>query len=297
MSKPDLKDPRKLYHTEEFPKQQQDTPALQSEMRPKPDCGEETYEGHGLLLDRKALVTGGDSGIGRAAAIAFAREGADVAIQYFPGEDSDAKEVAEYIEKAGRKAVLLPYDFRDEKAPQEVVDRVVEELGGLDTMVLNAGQQIAHKKIDDLPVQQIRDSFEVNVVAMLALVKAAKPHIPAGGAIVTTTSVQAFNPSSQLLDYAATKAAIANFTINLAQQLIEDGIRVNGVAPGPIWTPIQLDHGQPEEAIPEFGQKSLMSRAGQPAELAPTYVLLASNLASYTTAQIYGVTGGEHINL
>ncbi|MHC3413369.1 SDR family NAD(P)-dependent oxidoreductase, partial [Pediococcus pentosaceus] len=154
MSKPDLKDPRKLYHTEEFPKQQQDTPALQSEMRPKPDCGEETYEGHGLLLDRKALVTGGDSGIGRAAAIAFAREGADVAIQYFPGEDSDAKEVAEYIEKAGRKAVLLPYDFRDEKAPQEVVDRVVEELGGLDTMVLNAGQQIAHKKIDDLPVQQ-----------------------------------------------------------------------------------------------------------------------------------------------
>ncbi|AVL02388.1 SDR family oxidoreductase [Pediococcus pentosaceus] len=297
MSKPDLKDPRKLYHTEEFPKQQQDTPALQSEMRPKPDCGEETYKGHGLLLDRKALVTGGDSGIGRAAAIAFAREGADVAIQYFPGEDSDAKEVAEYIEKAGRKAVLLPYDFRDEKAPQEVVDRVVEELGGLDTMVLNAGQQIAHKKIDDLPVQQIRDSFEVNVVAMLALVKAAKPHIPAGGAIVTTTSIQAFNPSSQLLDYAATKAAIANFTINLAQQLIEDGIRVNGVAPGPIWTPIQLDHGQPEEAIPEFGQKSLMGRAGQPAELAPTYVLLASNLASYTTAQIYGVTGGEHINL
>jgi NAD(P)-dependent dehydrogenase (short-subunit alcohol dehydrogenase family) len=297
MNKPDLKDPRKLYYTDKFPDQEQGTPALQDEMQPKPDCGEETYEGHGLLLNRKALVTGGDSGIGRAVAIAFAREGADVAIQYFPGEDTDAQEVADYIEKAGRKAVLLPCDFRDEKAPEEIIDQVVEKLGGLDTMVLNAAQQIAHAKIDDLPVQQIKDSLEINVVAMLALVKAAKPYLPAGGAIVTTTSVQAFNPSSHLLDYAATKAAIANLTINLGQQLIEDGIRVNGVAPGPIWTPLQLDNGQLEGAIPEFGQDSLMGRAGQPAELAPTYVFLASNLASYTTSQIYGVTGGEHINL
>jgi NAD(P)-dependent dehydrogenase (short-subunit alcohol dehydrogenase family) len=297
MNEPDLRDPRTMYYTEKFPQQQQETPALQSKMDPKPDCGEDTYVGHELLLNRKVLVTGGDSGIGRATAIAMAREGADVAIQYFPGEDEDAQEVADYIKKAGRRSLLLPYDFRDETAPQAVVDRVVAEFGGLDTLILNASQQIAHSKIEDLPIKQVKDSFEVNVVTMIALVKAAKPHLPAGGAIVTTTSIQAFNPSPQLLDYAATKAAIANLTINWGQQLIEDGIRVNGVAPGPIWTPIQLDHGQPEAKIPEFGQNSPMGRAGQPAELAPVYVFLASNLASYVTAQIYGVTGGEPINM
>lgn len=297
MNEPILKDPRELYHTGKFAKQDQDTPALQDEMTPEPDCGEETYEGSNLLENRRVLITGGDSGIGRAAAIAFAREGADVAIQFFPGEEQDAEEVAEYIKKAGRKALLLPYDLRDETAPQKIVDATVAEFGGLDTLVLNAAQQITQESIAKLPMEQVKDTFTVNIISMFALVQAAEPHLPAGSAIITTTSVQAFSPSAHLMDYAATKSAIASFTVSLAKQFAEKGIRVNGVAPGPIWTPLQLDQGQPEDALPEFGQKSLMGRAGQPAELAPVYVFLASNKASYVTAQIYGVTGGEAINL
>ncbi|WP_099225369.1 SDR family oxidoreductase [Listeria costaricensis] len=297
MTEPNLIDPRKLYETDGFPKQDQETPALQAKMTPKPDCGEESYVGTKQLENRRVLITGGDSGIGRAAAIAFAREGADIALHFFPGEERDAKEVAEYIQQAGRKAVLLPYDLREETAPKEIVQKAVEQLGGLDTLVLNAAQQISQPSIDELPIQQVKDTFTVNIIAMFALVKEAEPHLPAGGAIVTTTSVQAFHPSEHLLDYASTKAAIANFTIGLAKQFAPKGIRVNGVAPGPIWTPLQLDQGQPIDALPEFGQNSLLERAGQPAELAPVYVFLASNKASYVTAQIYGVTGGEAINL
>ncbi|MEY8445194.1 SDR family oxidoreductase [Enterococcus ratti] len=297
MTKPKLIDPRNQYYTEEFPKQDQETPALQKKMQPVPDCGEETYEGSQQLENRRVLITGGDSGIGRAVAIAFAREGADIALQFFPGEEEDAKQVASYIEQAGRKVVLLPYDLRKETAPNEIIQKVVTELGGLDTLVLNAGQQISCPAIEELSLEQVKDTFTINIIAMFALVKAAAPHLPAGGAIINTTSVQAFNPSEHLLDYAATKAAIANFTIGLAKQLAPKGIRVNGVAPGPIWTPLQLDKGQPQDSIPEFGQKSLLERAGQPAELAPVYVFLASNKASYVTAQIYGVTGGEAINL
>ena len=215
----------------------------------------------------------------------------------FPGEEKDAEEVAHYIEQAGRKAILLPYDLRDEAAPQEIVEKAVKGLGGLDTLVLNAAQQITRPSISELPFEQVKDTFMVNILSMFALVKAAEPHLPAGGAIVTTTSVQAFSPSAHLMDYAATKAAIASFTVSLAKQFAEKGIRVNGVAPGPIWTPLQLDHGQPQDQLPEFGQNSLLQRAGQPAELAPVYVFLASNKASYVTAQIYGVTGGEAINL
>ncbi len=213
------------------------------------------------------------------------------------GEEKDAEEVAKYVKDAGCKIVLLPFDLRDEQAPKEIIDKAVSELGGLDTMVLNAGQQISCQSIAELPLEQVKDTFMINIIAMFALVKEAVPHIPAGGAIVTTTSVQAFNPSEHLLDYAATKASIANFTIGLAKQLAPKGIRVNGVAPGPIWTPLQLDEGQPSDSIPEFGQQSLLERAGQPGELAPVYVFLASNKASYVTAQIYGVTGGEAINL
>lgn len=297
MDKPNLIDPRKLYHTGKFQKQNQDTPALQKKMRPVPDCGEETYEGSNQLENRRVLITGGDSGIGRATAIAYAREGADIALHFFPGEEKDAEEVANYIKKAGRKVVLLPYDLRKEAAPKEMIERTITELGSLDTLVLNAGQQISSQSIEELPIEQVKDTFMVNIIAMFAIVKEAVPHMPAGGAIVTTTSVQATNPSEHLLDYAATKAAIANFTIGLAKQLAPKGIRVNGVAPGPIWTPLQLDGGQPSDAIPEFGQDSLLERAGQPAELATIYVFLASNKASYVTAQIYGVTGGESINL
>ncbi|MCW6101955.1 SDR family oxidoreductase [Lactiplantibacillus plantarum] len=294
---PNLIDPRHIFYTDEFAKQDQTTPALQNQMQPQPDCGEESYQGHDELKDRRVLITGGDSGIGRAAAIAFAREGADIAIQFLPGEESDAQEVQHYIEQAGRKALLLPYDLRDEAAPKQLVKQVVDAFGGLDTLVLNAAQQIATEDYSELSMVQVRDTFTINIIAMMAIVKEAQGHLPPGSAIVTTTSVQAFNPSSQLIDYAATKAAIANYTINLSQVMAEHGVRVNGVAPGPIWTPLQLDHGQPKSAIPEFGQSSLMGRAGQPAELAPVYVFLASNKASYVTGQIYGVTGGEAINL
>lgn len=266
-------------------------------MTPRPDCGEESYVGSKKMENRRVLITGADSGIGRAAAIAFAREGADVAFQYFPGEEKDAKEVAELIEAAGRKAVLLPYDLRDEQAPKEIVAKAVAELNGLDTLVLNSAQQISQESIETLPIQQVKDTFTINIISMFAIVQEAVSHLPAGSSIITTTSVQAFNPSDNLMDYAATKAAIANFTVSLATQLAKKGIRVNGVAPGPIWTPLQLDQGQPEEKLPDFGQQTLLERAGQPVELAPVYVFLASNDASYVTAQIYGVTGGEPINL
>ncbi len=297
MTNPVLKDPRKLYYESEFPKQDQETPTLQKKMKPVPDCGEESYVGHERLLNRRVLITGGDSGIGRAAAIAYAREGADIALQFYPGEEPDAKQVAKYVEEAGRKAVLLPFDLRDAAAPEKMVVQAVKELGGLDTLVLNAAQQITQPSLAELTMEQVRDTFDVNIISMFATVKAALPHLPAGSSIITTTSVQAFSPSGHLLDYAVTKAAIANFTVGLAKQLSKKGIRVNGVAPGPIWTALQLDEGQPEEKLPVFGQDSLMERAGQPVELAPVYVFLASNEASYVTAQIYGVTGGEAINL
>ncbi|MEG1502653.1 MAG: SDR family oxidoreductase [Enterococcus sp.] len=297
MTEPNLKDPRKLFYDDRFEKQDQETPALQTDMTPRPDCGEESYVGSKKLENRRVLITGADSGIGRAAAIAFAREGADIAFQYFPGEEKDAKEVAELIEAAGRKAVLLPYDLRDESAPKEIVAKAVAELNGLDTLVLNSAQQISQESIETLPIQQVRDTFTINIISMFAIVQEAVSHLPAGSSIITTTSVQAFNPSDHLMDYAATKASIANFTVSLAAQLAKKGIRVNGVAPGPIWTPLQLDQGQPKDKLPDFGQESLLERAGQPVELAPVYVFLASNDASYVTSQIYGVTGGEPINL
>ena len=297
MTEPNLKDPRKLFYDDRFEKQDQETPALQTDMTPRPDCGEESYVGSKKLENRRVLITGADSGIGRAAAIAFAREGADIAFQYFPGEEKDAKEVAELIEAAGRKAVLLPYDLRDESAPKEIVAKAVAELNGLDTLVLNSAQQISQESIETLPIQQVRDTFTINIISMFAIVQEAVSHLPAGSSIITTTSVQAFNPSDHLMDYAATKASIANFTVSLAAQLANKGIRVNGVAPGPIWTPLQLDQGQPKDKLPDFGQESLLERAGQPVELAPVYVFLASNDASYVTSQIYGVTGGEPINL
>lgn len=297
MTEPVLRDPRKLFYNDRFEKQDQDTPGLQTNMTSRPDCGEESYVGSKKMENRRVLITGADSGIGRAAAIAFAREGADVAFQYLPGEEKDAKEVAELIEAAGRKAVLLPYDLRDEQAPKEIVAKAVAELNGLDTLVLNSAQQISQESIETLPIQQVKDTFTINIISMFAIVQEAVSHLPAGSSIITTTSVQAFNPSDNLMDYAATKAAIANFTVSLATQLAKKGIRVNGVAPGPIWTPLQLDQGQPEEKLPDFGQQTLLERAGQPVELAPVYVFLASNDASYVTAQIYGVTGGEPINL
>lgn len=297
MKNSNLHDPRKMYYSGKYPNQEQDTPALQDEMEPKPDCGEKSYKGYGRLKGRNALITGGDSGIGRAAAIAYAREGANVAIQFFPGEEEDAEEVKKIIEDEGHKALLLPYDLREDHAATEIVEKTLQEFGALDILVLNAAQQIAHTKLSDLPMKQVHDTFKVNIISMFETVKAAENHLKPGSAIITTTSVQAFDPSAHIIDYAATKASIANFTVTLSSIFAEKGVRVNGVAPGPIWTPIQMDQGQPEGAIPEFGQDSLLGRAGQPVELAPVYVLLASDEGSYITGQIYGVTGGKPINL
>ena len=292
-----LNDPRKMYYSEKFPNQEQNTPALQDKMDPKPDCGEESYKGYNRLEGRRALITGGDSGIGRAAAIAYAREGADVAIQFFPGEEPDAEEVKALIEKEGRKALLLPYDLRDDNAATEIVTRTVDAFGGLDLLVLNAAQQIAQPSLSDLTMKQVHDTFKVNIISMFETVKAAEEHLKPGSAIITTTSVQSFDPSDPLMDYAATKGAISNFTVSLSSYFADKGVRANAVAPGPIWTPLQLDSGQLDGAIPEFGQSSLIKRAGQPVELAPVYVLLASDEGSYITGQIYGVTGGQNIGL
>lgn len=297
MEKSHLTDPRKKYYADKFPDQEQDTPALQSKMKPKPDCGEESYQGHQRLEGRHALITGGDSGIGRAAAIAYAREGADVAIQFFPGEEEDANEVKEWIEKAGRKALLLPYDLREEGAATEIVEKTVAAFGELDALVLNAAQQISQPSLSDLSIEQVEDTFKINIISMFETVKAAEKYLEPGSTITTTTSVQSFDPSKPLMDYAATKGAISNFTVSLSSYFASKGVRVNGVAPGPIWTPLQLDNGKLEGQIPSFGQDSPLGRAGQPAELAPVYVLLASDEASYITGQIYGVTGGKPIDL
>lgn len=296
MANENEKNPRDKFYNEKFPKQDQDTPALQSEMIPEPDTGEESYKSYDRLQERNALITGGDSGIGRAAAVAFAKEGANVAIQFYPGEEKDANQVKEFIESQGRKALLLPYDLRDDGAATEIVEKTAEAFGGLDILVLNAAQQIAAEKMSERSMKQIEDTFKVNVISMFESVKAAEKYLKEGSAIITTTSVQSFDPSEHLMEYAATKGAITNFTISLASYFAPKGIRVNGVAPGPIWTPLQLDEGQPQEAIPKFGQDTPLGRAGQPVELAPVYVLLASDEASYITGQIYGVTGGEPIN-
>lgn len=296
MNKPKLIDPRKLYKTRKFKEQEQDTPALQDDMIPEPDCGENSYTGNEKLLNRNALITGGDSGIGRAAAIAYAREGANVAIQFFPGEEKDANEVKELIEKEGRKALLLPVDLRDDDVATEIVEKTIKEFGQLDILVLNAAQQISNESLQELPIKQVEDSFKVNVISMFETVKAAEKHLPVGSTIVITTSVQAYDPSPSLIDYAATKAATKSLILSLAKHFAPKGIRVNGVAPGPIWTPLQLDKGQPKGKIPEFGIHSLLERAGQPAELAHIYVYLASNDSSYVTSQVYGITGGEAID-
>ncbi|NUE66145.1 SDR family oxidoreductase [Snodgrassella sp. ESL0253] len=288
-----LQDPRTKYYHQDFSKQYQPAPGLQSRMDPVPDCGEKSYEGHGRLSGRKILVTGADSGIGRATAIAYAREGADLAINYLPAEEEDAKQVAALIQEAGRKVVCIPGDLSDEHFCKQLVEKAHTELGGLDGLTLVAGKQTAVERFCDISTEQLKKTFEINVFSLFWVIQAAMPHLPAGATIVTTSSVQAFEPSPNLVDYAATKAAIVAFTQALAKQVAEKGIRVNSVAPGPVWTPLEITGGQPTEAIPKFGQsESVLGRAGQPAELAPTYVFLMSNEASYVTAQVYGVTGG-----
>ncbi len=291
----DMQDPTKQYPQPEFDEQPQSAPGLASEMNPKPDHGEHSYKGSGRLRGRKALITGADSGIGRATAIAFAREGADVALSYLPAEEPDAAEVVALIREAGRKAVALPGDISDEAFCVKLVRDAHEALSGLDILVNVAGKQTAVKDIADLTTEQFDATFRTNVHAMFWLCKAAIPLLPPGATIINTTSIQGYQPSPTLLDYASTKAAITAFTKALAKQIASKGIRVNAVAPGPIWTPLQPSGGQPQEKIPSLGAQTPIGRAGQPAELAPIYVLLASQESSYVTAEIYGVTGGNHL--
>lgn len=275
-----------------FEKQRQPEPGLASKMKPRPDHGEQSYQGHQRLTGRKALITGGDSGIGRAAAIAYAREGADVAINYLPEEESDAKEVIELIKQAGRKAYAIPGDIRDEGFCKSLVEEATKQLGGLDILVNNAGKQQSVESIADLTTEQFDATFKTNVYAMFWITKHALNVMKEGSCIINTSSVQAYRPSAHLLDYAQTKACIVAFTKSLAQQLGTKGIRVNAVAPGPYWTPLQICGGQPEEDIPQFGSQSAMKRAGQPAEIAALYVTLASDETSYSSGQVWCSDGG-----
>ncbi|WP_028965526.1 SDR family oxidoreductase [Sphingomonas phyllosphaerae] len=288
-----LRDPRTKYTSQPFPEQRQPWPALQGKMTPRPDSGETSYRGSGRLTGRKALVTGGDSGIGRAAAIAFAREGADVAINYYPTEEPDAREVKALIEQAGRKAVLLPADIRTEKACTKLVADAVRQLGGLDLLVNNAAYQQSKADISEISDEQMVRTFETNIFAMFRIAKAAIPSMPPGSVIINTGSVNSYDPGEELLDYASTKGAILIFTKGLAKQLAKKGIRVNMVAPGPIWTPLQVAGGQLPGKMGEFGQDTPMGRAGQPAELAPLYVALAEDGTSFSTGTAVGAHGGK----
>lgn len=288
--------PLNKYYAGKFEKQRQEYPGLESEMTPVPDTGESSYKGANKLTGKKAFATGGDSGIGRAAVIAYAREGADVAINYHPDEEKDAQEVKTIVEDAGRKCVLLPGDLRKEGFAKEVVKKAYNELGGLDILVLNAGLQQYQLDIQKLPAEQLRDTFEVNVFSVVFAIQEALNYLKAGASIILTSSIQGVKPSAHLVDYAMTKSSLISLTKSLAAQLGEKGIRINAVAPGPIWTALQISGGQPQDSIPEFGQDQPLGRAGQPAELASTYVLLASDEASYTTGQVYGITGGAPIN-
>lgn len=288
-----MQDPRSQYSEMEIPPQRQSEPGLDAALEPRADHGAQSYKGSGRLKGRKALITGGDSGIGRAVAIAFAREGADVAISYLPSEEPDAGEVITLIEQCGVKALALPGDLANEAFARSLPAKVVAAFGGLDILVNNAGKQIYNDDFATLPTKQLVDTFTVNVFAMIWITQAALEYLPAGASIINTSSIQATQPSPGLLDYAATKGAITNFTRGLSQQLTPKGIRVNGVAPGPIWTPLQPSFGQSEEKLVHFGKDTPLGRAGQPAELAATYVFLASQESSYVSGETIGVTGGR----
>ena len=282
--------------SEGFPAQQQEPPGLTREMDPQPDHGEHSYVGSGKLTGKRALITGGDSGIGRAVAIAFAREGADVAFTYMEGEKNDAEETQALVEAAGRTCVALEADLRERADCDDVVTDAVEALGGLDILVNNAGYQMARDKgLEDISDERLDRVFRTNLYALFWVTRAAIKHLPEGGSVINNSSIQAFEPSTTLLDYAATKAAINNFTVNLAAELGPRGIRVNTVAPGPIWTPLQ-PATQPVEKLKEFGQDTPLGRAGQPAEVAPAFVFLACHAdASYVSGTVLGVTGGKAV--
>jgi NAD(P)-dependent dehydrogenase (short-subunit alcohol dehydrogenase family) len=287
-----LEDPRDKHPKPPFKRQKQPWPGLACKMEPRPDHGETSYRGSGRLVGRKALITGGDSGMGRAAAIAFAREGADVAINYLPAEEEDALDVIALINECGQNGVGIPGDLRDEGFCRDLVERALIELGGLDIVVSNAARQQSFESFLDISSEEFDATMKTNVYAAFWLLKAAVPHLPPGSAIIGTASEQSYDPSPELYDYAQTKAATMSWVKSLAKQLVSRGIRVNGVAPGPIWTPLQVSGGASMEKLEQFGSKSPMGRPGQPAELASIYVQLAANDGSYATGQIYGAAGG-----
>jgi len=288
-----IQDPTQKYPRPPFSKQSQPWPGLASKMDPVPDHGETSYKGSGRLLGRKALITGGDSGMGRAAAIAYAREGADVAINYLPAEESDAQDVIALIKAAGRVGLAIPGDLRDEDFCKSLVAKAVEGLGGLDIVVNNAGRQQAHDSILDISTEQFDWTMKTNIYAPFWIIKAALPHLKPGSVIIGTTSEQAYDPSPDLYDYAQTKAATMNYVKSLAKQLGPKGIRVNGVAPGPIWTPLQVSGGASQEKLQHFGGQTPLGRPGQPAELGSIYVQLAAEDASFANGQVYGSAGGS----
>jgi NAD(P)-dependent dehydrogenase (short-subunit alcohol dehydrogenase family) len=285
-------DPKDAAPRPEFPQKPIDPPGLDSEMTPTADHGETSYEGLGRLTGRKALITGGDSGIGRAVAIAFAREGADVLISYLPEEESDASETCRWVTAAGRTVVAVPGDIQHEDHSVRLVDRAFDELGGLDIVVNNAAYQVTHDRIEDFTTEELDRSFRTNVYAMFWISRAALPRLPEGSCIINTASIQAFDPSPNLLSYSPTKAAIVNFTKGLSQVAMKKGVRVNAVAPGPVWTPL-IPSTMPEEKTRTFGSNTAFGRPAQPVELAPLYVFLASNESRYVTGEVYGATGGR----
>ena len=290
-----VQDPRKQYPGPSSENEIQTAPATQQAMTRKPDCGETSYKGSGRLAGRKALLTGADSGIGRAAAIAFAREGADIAIGYLPQEQADAEEVAQLVIDAGRQAFLIPGDVSQEDFCQHLVSHAIEKLGGLDILVNNAGKMGKTGGLLDTTTERFDALMKTNIYSFFWITKAAVPHMKPGASIINTTSVQGYDPAPMIFDYAMTKAAISNFTKGLSKPLMEEhGIRINAVAPGPIWTPLQEADGD-KEKLDTLGGKTPFKRAGQPVELAPVYVLLASQEGSYITGEVYGVTGGMGI--
>jgi NAD(P)-dependent dehydrogenase (short-subunit alcohol dehydrogenase family) len=285
-------DPRELGEKPPFEEPRQPPPGTEQQMRTKPDHGEESYRGFRRLAGKAALITGGDSGIGRAVAIAYAREGADVAISYLPEEEEDARESVHWIEQAGRRALALPGDIGDERHCRDIVDRAIEEFGRLDILVNNAAFQMTHQKIDQFSSEEWDRTFKTNIYAMFYLSKAALPRMKKGGAIINTSSVQAYQPNGMLLAYATTKGAIVTFTKALSELALEYGVRVNAVAPGPVWTPL-IPTTMPEEKVKKFGENDPMKRPAQPAELAPAYVFLATTDSTYVTGSVMDLTGGE----
>jgi NAD(P)-dependent dehydrogenase (short-subunit alcohol dehydrogenase family) len=290
-----MQDPTTQHPQPEQPELQLDHPGHEADMTPQVDHGEESYRGSGRLQGRRALITGGDSGIGRAVALAFAREGADVAIAHLPEEQADGDETVRLVEDAGRKGVSLPGDVSDEAYCRDIVEETVTELGGIDILVNNAAYQMSHEGLEDLSTEEIEHTFRVNIFALFHTCKAALPHMPPGSTIINTASEQAYDPTPSLMAYAATKAAIVNFTKNLSSSVLERGIRVNAVAPGPIWTPL-IPATMPPEQVKSFGRQAPIGRAGQPVEVAPAFVYFASQESSYVSGEVIGVTGGTPLH-